>query len=193
MKKTMSKLFPRLFRAGNALSADRRGVSAVEFALIAPVFLAVLAGTVDVGRMIAVKASLESSVSTGANYVLLNGASLSSSTAKDFATTVAVLAMGGDTKGTARVTVNGGYSVTVSDGKAAADGNASEADRCYCPAAKEAGVAWKQAQCDAACPGGGHAGKFIEIRAGRPHQGLFRGDWLTGGTGEIGTSATVNP
>lgn len=53
------------FRAAiRALPADRRGVSAIEFVLIFPILIALLAGTVDIGQALMVSRRMNLVVST---------------------------------------------------------------------------------------------------------------------------------
>lgn len=54
------------------LGASDRGVSAVEFALIAPVLLITLLGAVDFGRMFYLRQGLEYAAQAGARYYVLN-------------------------------------------------------------------------------------------------------------------------
>jgi Flp pilus assembly protein TadG len=61
-------------------AADRRGVAAVEFAIIAPVLLLLLGGIVDFGLMMIGRSQLANGVAQGVQYALLIGPSVSSST-----------------------------------------------------------------------------------------------------------------
>ena len=57
-------------RAGTLLH-DRRGVSAVEFALIAPVFIMMIVGLAQVGRLFFADADLRNALSTGARQATI--------------------------------------------------------------------------------------------------------------------------
>lgn len=48
------------------LARERRGVAAVEFAIIAPVLLTIICTTIEMGHLTAVRASLESAIGTAA-------------------------------------------------------------------------------------------------------------------------------
>lgn len=61
-------------------TADRRGVAAVEFAIIAPVLLLLLGGIADFGLVMIGKSQLANGVAQGVQYALLIGPSVSSST-----------------------------------------------------------------------------------------------------------------
>jgi len=54
------------------LLASRRGVAAVEFALIAPILIALLGASVDLGRAIIIAIRLETAVRSGAEFIVQN-------------------------------------------------------------------------------------------------------------------------
>jgi len=57
------------------LKDDRRGVSIIEFGIIAPLLLTMSLGTIDMGRMFYVRQSLEYATETAARYYMLNPSS----------------------------------------------------------------------------------------------------------------------
>ena len=67
-------LFSRTFRSrfGSLVRAlrDRRGVSAVEFALVAPVLIAIPIPVYDIGSSLHAKMQVEEAVQAGAQYVI---------------------------------------------------------------------------------------------------------------------------
>ena len=54
------------------LGRDQRGTSGVEFALLAPVMLLILAGMVDFGMTLWARLQLEQSLSTITNYAIVS-------------------------------------------------------------------------------------------------------------------------
>ena len=60
---------PRVFAA---LARDRRGMSAVEFGIAAPVFLAILMPVVDLGRAYSQQIQIRQAVQAGALYASVN-------------------------------------------------------------------------------------------------------------------------
>ncbi|WP_237213600.1 TadE/TadG family type IV pilus assembly protein [Falsiroseomonas oryziterrae] len=54
------------------LGRSRRGVAAVEFALIAPLLIALLGASVDLGRAIITAIRLETAVRSGAEFIIQN-------------------------------------------------------------------------------------------------------------------------
>ncbi|WP_170314850.1 TadE/TadG family type IV pilus assembly protein [Aquibium carbonis] len=174
-------------RAILRLARDRKGVSAVEFALIAPVFLVILAGVIDVGQMMQIRSELNTAVSAGANRILLNGGGLSAGTAEAIASDVAFISAA-DTPGvTAKVTINNAFTVSMTGRAASASGKTSVADQCFCPNPQGTAVDWSVAvSCGAACPASDEfAAKYLEISVSRPYDAMF------GGYGFLGNSIAV--
>lgn len=62
-----------LLAAGRRLARDTRGVAAVEFALLAPVLLLLMAGLVDGSRLILGEMQINAAAQAGADYALRNG------------------------------------------------------------------------------------------------------------------------
>ncbi len=170
-----------------ALARDRKGAAAVEFALIAPVLLLILAGAIDIGQMMKIRSELNTSVSAGANRILLNGGGLSAGTAEAIASDVAFISAA-DTPGVSvKVTVNNAFTVSMTGGAASASGTASVADQCFCPTSLGTAVEWSlPVSCGAACPTGDeYAVKFLEISVSRAYNAMF------GGYGFVGNSIGV--
>jgi len=61
---------------GRTLPEDRRGVAAIEFAIVAPVLLMMLAGTADFGLIRAGKSQMTNGLAQGIEYALLQGPSV---------------------------------------------------------------------------------------------------------------------
>lgn len=59
--------------AGRRLAGDQTGATAVEFALLAPLLLLLLAGLIDVSRLIGVKLQAQAAAQAGADYARLRG------------------------------------------------------------------------------------------------------------------------
>src|SRR2546421_10467771 len=64
-------LRPILARIG-ALARDRRGMSAVEFGLAAPIFLAALSPVIDIGMAFSHQIRVNQAVEAGAQYAAMN-------------------------------------------------------------------------------------------------------------------------
>ncbi|QYE36590.1 pilus assembly protein [Polymorphobacter sp. PAMC 29334] len=157
---------------------DRRGASAVEFAIIAPVFALLFAGTLDIGAVLLKRFQLDNTLSAAANYALVSQANVSSAKGAALATALASIVSGSGTTQYAdsAVVVNDGPSQKVVLGVALApSGTASNADQCYCPTATPTLVWGSPVTCGNACPSGLRAGKFVQIQASRAHTPLFSG------------------
>lgn len=155
----------------------RGGASAVEFALVLPVFCMILAGVADFGGALYAKFGLDGAVAAAANYALLNATNVNSTSGASLATNLAtILASARATDwATGTVVVNNGPSATVnSAGTVTSGGTASNADLYYCPTGSGASVAWGSSVSQgASCTGGGTAGKFVMIVAHRTYNPIF--------------------
>ncbi len=61
-----------LGRRSGAMRACRRGATAVEFALVVPVFLAMTIGVVEMGRALWIKATMQHAVELTTRYFMVN-------------------------------------------------------------------------------------------------------------------------
>ena len=85
------------------LVRDRRGVAAVEFALVAPVLIVIAAGLTDMGRAVVQSAALEKGLRVGALYAARNEFPLSAAVQ----TEIENLVKTGDPTGAAPYLVSG--------------------------------------------------------------------------------------
>ena len=178
------------------LRHQKAGVSAVEFALVSPVLLVILAGTVDIGGSLKAKFELSSAISAGSNYALLNGDKVNSTGGGALAGNIATVVTSGlsSNGGSIQVVINNGatraYNATTST--ATQSGTAANADLCYCPGSSGA-VAWSTpVACGSICSAGGIAGKFVTITASKPYTPLF-GSFGIVSNGNITIQAVVKP
>jgi Flp pilus assembly protein TadG len=123
------------------------GIAAIEFALLAPVFVMVFAGTLDVGNALGnalyMQTLLDSAVAAGTNYALVNAASVTANTdpstgtalASELASRIATIvsSSNGGTAANTTVAVNNGPSVSIAGGLTISSGTTSNANLCYCP------------------------------------------------------------
>jgi Flp pilus assembly protein TadG len=158
---------------------DKRGIAAIEFALITPVFALLIAGTIDLGGALYTKFKLDSAVTAGANYAMINSANASSTNGQTLANSVSTIVEASEGAGWANntIVVNDGPSTAVTGGGSpSTSGTASNADACYCPTGAGSGFTWgSSTTCGAACSGSdtGFAGKFITISATRTYTPIF--------------------
>jgi Flp pilus assembly protein TadG len=139
--------------SGSALSLRAKqdaGTAAVEFALLASLFMIIVAGTADFGYWIYAASELTAAVSAGSQYAANNGAMV----AKDpsgLATAISTVVNSANGAGWAISTVN------VNNGSST---------NCYCPTGTPGNWTWGSAvACGSACAGGGVAGQFVTITA----------------------------
>jgi Flp pilus assembly protein TadG len=173
----------------------RDGVSTIEFALVVPVLLLIIAGIVDIGGALKAKFDLNASLSAASNFVLLNADNVTAAKGGDLATKVAAITGGGLSSGhgVVSVSVNGGPGVTVTDGASQAQSGGGNADKCYCPSRSGSTISFgAEAACGTQCSGGGTAGKFVVIHASKPHNPLFGGFGVID-AGNVNVMAVVQP
>ena len=161
-----------------ALGRDEHGVSAVEFALVSPVLLLIIAGAVDLGGALYTRFQLDCAVNAAIDYAMVNASSVNATAGPALATTLAGLVANaqGQSTAIASITVNGGPSATIAGATAGSGGTASAANACYCPSGVAPTVAWGgAATCGAACSGGGYAGKFVLVQASHTYTPILSG------------------
>ncbi|AVA24573.1 TadE/TadG family type IV pilus assembly protein [Rhizobium sp. LEGMi198b] len=163
---------------------DISGNAAVEFALIAPVFILILAGSLDLGMLIFSRFQLEATVSDSASYAMVNADLVDGKDGSDLATKIATMIASeyaaGDTQ--ASVNVNNGAVANYNGAKIVISGNVSQADACYCPSGSASSLDWgSQQSCGSSCPDGGRAGRFVSVMVKQAYTPLFSGYGLVKG------------
>ncbi len=164
---------PRWLRA----LANDDGIAAVEFALLMPIFGLIFAGIADFGGVLLTRFRLDAAVSAGANYAMVNAASVSSQSGATLANSISTVVANnaGSTWADDAIVVNNGPSQSITGGTSSSGGTAANADSCYCPTVSP-NFAWGAAvTCASPCSGGGIAGKFVTITATRTYAPLFSG------------------
>jgi len=172
-----NKLFPPFV-------ANRSGASAVEFALVSPIYMLLFVGVNDFGMAMYNKFALSGSVSAAANYAIANASEVGSANGATLAQNLALIVAGAHAANwaNATITINDGPVATLSGGVVTTSGSASAANSCYCPTLSGSAVSWGSAMtCGTSCSGGGIAGKFVSIVATTTYNSLF------GATGVIPT------
>jgi Flp pilus assembly protein TadG len=158
------------------LCRDRRGSAGVEFAMLSPAFCLILVGTIDFGSVLHTRFRLDSAVSAGANYAVVNATKVSAANGPSLASSIAAILRSSNTSNstTGTVVVNNGPQSTLANGVATPGGSSSNADSCYCPSLVSGAISWGAARtCGSACTGGGLAGKFVTISAQQAYSPSF--------------------
>jgi Flp pilus assembly protein TadG len=160
------------------LVGDDRGIAAVEFALLAPIFCLLMAGVIDLGGVLFTKFQLDAAVTAGANFAQVNASNVSSTNGAALASNIATIVETSQGAGWANdgVVVNNGPTTTVTTGTASSGGTATNADSCYCPSGTPGAFTWgSAATCGNPCSGSntGFAGKFVTITASRQYTPIF--------------------
>lgn len=154
---------------------NRRGASAIEFALIAPLILLLLAAVVDFGLLVHNRSTLETATSSAISYALAKGQDLKASNALTYAATIADIASRQlDADVTVDVILNRTLATSRTEAGLTQDGPSSAANLCYCPTRSAGTIDWGDStRCNGPCSGGGFAGRFLTIRATKHYQPLF--------------------
>lgn len=149
------------------------GSVAVEFAMIAPVFLLTLAGIVDIGSAMTTKLSQNARITAAADYALLQSAPGDAAEARTLAQRLAGLVReDGAQRG--RVVVNNAASAEWDGGLVSTSTGPGNASAFYCPALTDQGYSWGASVASGTkCAAGGTAGQFIEISASLEHVAIF--------------------
>lgn len=157
--------------------SDRRAASLVEFALVTPIFLAVLGASIDLGLAVRTKFILSSTLTTASNYALNNAAKAESTDGSTLAQNLATLiaSANGTNWANASVTVNNGPTASVNGGSLTTGGTASSANNYYCPTGSGASISWgtgttTSGTCSAT---GTVGGKFIVLTASRAYSPML--------------------
>lgn len=180
---------PRYFRSScfRQLRSCERGVSSIEFAFVAPIFLLIVAGIVDIGGALVARSDISAAVSAGSNFLLVNAPRVP--TAPEEVARQAAVITGNSlpASGIVRITINGGLTVEYSDGKFAITGDKASASQCFCPQKSAASMTLGSSlQCGKPCEAGGYAGRYIQISAAHDYSPLF------GGFGMMSSNATTS-
>jgi Flp pilus assembly protein TadG len=176
----VARTFGRLGQTARSFWYDDAGSPAVEFALIAPVLLLIVAATFDVGSIIHSKFRLDARVSSAASYSQNLGSMIVDNTAASFAATLATLVSNGTNTVDATVVLNNAMSAAFTDGTMTTSDSSGIMAQCYCPVRVNNAISWgTQKTCQATCTDGTVAGRFIEIRGDTPYVAMFAGLGLT--------------
>lgn len=149
------------------LAKEQSGSAGVEFALIAPVFVLLLAAIFEIGLVMRAQFGLISSVSAAANHTLALGDTIDGGSAQNVAATIAALAAGADRSAT--VNLNNAVTAHSDHGNIAFQDSGGDVTACYCASRLEGAFSWGSvASCGAPCNDGSVAGRFVEISAQVP-------------------------
>lgn len=185
------------YRPGWVRQLGNRGTAALEFGLLAPVLIVVLAGVVDLGNAMLTRIRLESAIAAGATYALLpaNIALVNSTSGAVLAANIATIVTNTNQGRApdATVVVNNGPSVTVTGGTQTPGGTASYANLFYCPTGSPPSWTWGNAvSAGATCSSGGSAGQFLTITASYSYTPLFPlYSFVQNGTMTVGTAVQI--
>lgn len=170
------------------LQRDRNGAAALEFAILAPILLLIMAGTTDLGLGVLTRIRMDEGVASAANSALNYGSSLSSSTVDAAASSIATILQ--RTRGftgyeaTYTISFNGSRTYDFVGGKGTASGSSAGVDECRCPMQANGIVTWgSKVDCSTSCPNKSLAGRYVLIDMKYAYTPLFPKFGLIGNEG----------
>ncbi|MCZ7853823.1 pilus assembly protein [Agrobacterium salinitolerans] len=158
------------------LIEDARGIAAIEFALVAPLFALILAGSLDLGLLLFSRFQLEAAVSDSASYAMVHTDQVDSTNGDDLAAKMATIIAGGiaSSETHAEIVVNNGAKADYDGTKIKLSGAASQSNSCYCPTGGAWTLNWGGVRsCGTSCPGGTIGGKYVVITVKQAYAPLF--------------------
>lgn len=175
------------------IQSCKKGTSAVEFALIAPVFIVIIAGMVDVGGLLLSRSDVSAAVTAGSNFLLVNADRVATAPEEVARQTAMVAGNRLLASVVVRVTINGGLTVEYSNGKFLTSGSTSSATHCFCPQGEGDSISFGSAvECGKPCGTGGYAGRYVQVAASHGYNPLFGGFGMMSQNGTVSVSSTVN-
>ncbi len=163
-KTRIGRWFATLGRARAALK-DKTGNATIEFALVIPLFAVIVVGSADIGMLIFSRFKLEGAVSASVSYAVAHVDQVDSANGGALAKNlVSIVANNSSDAVDVLVDINNGPQAVNEGAKVTLDGQPARAEACYCPKGTPSSLEWgAQYSCNAACPNGGRAGKYVAI------------------------------
>ncbi|CAM5318995.1 hypothetical protein ATER59S_00992 [Aquamicrobium terrae] len=161
---------------GRTFTCREDGVALVEFTLVLPILVLLLAMAVDFGAVIHTRFRLNAAVSAGANYAFIHGEEAAGSGASALARDIVALVADNQGPGWAEsesLVNDGPHAVRNAQGTIET-GNADHVRDCYCLTGSASSPVWGGAvTCGDQCPSGGYAGRFVLIEARHAYSPVF--------------------
>ena len=160
---------------GKRFVAGESGVSAIEFALIAPILVLILVAGLDLGLALRQRFELNSALNAATSYALVNRARVSSTEGGALVQELATLVtMELELSATVAINLNNGPQASVVGNTLTTSGSSSRADLCWCPRRSGSAIDWGSSQsCGDSCDELGQAGKFVSIAVSQPYESML--------------------
>ncbi|WP_349959217.1 TadE/TadG family type IV pilus assembly protein [Rhizobium sp. ZPR3] len=175
---SLRKLRRSISRHSNILGQDERGNAAVEFAVLAPLFIFIMAVSFDMGSLIFARFQLEAAISNSASYALVHADQADGLNDSLLAKSIALMIAGQypSAGASASIAINDGVQANFDGATIRIDGTPASTGACYCPSGSAASFVWgSQQTCSSSCPDGANAGKYVVISAKQTYAPLFSG------------------
>lgn len=155
---------------------NQLGASAVEFALLTPIILLILAAVMDLGLWINARTKLESALSSASTHVMASGQQANTDALGELTqTAVGILVQQVGEKATISATIDDAVRVSYAAGGYSTSGTESDLGRCFCPALQSEGFDWGPAQaCGTPCPSSdAFSGRYMSLSVSAPYTSIF--------------------
>lgn len=160
------------------LRHDTRGNAAIEFAVLAPIFILIMAVSSDIGALIFARFQLEAAISNSASYTIVHADQIDGTNDNQLAKNLALMIAGQYTSGdtSSSIIVNDGVQAAYDGATIKIDGTPGSTGACFCPTGTAVAFDWgSQQTCSSSCPDGANAGKYVVIAAKQSYAPLFSG------------------
>ncbi|NTJ68577.1 pilus assembly protein [Agrobacterium rhizogenes] len=175
---SLRKLRRSISHHSNILGQDKRGNAAVEFAVLAPLFIFIMAVSFDMGSLIFARFQLEAAISNSASYALVHADQADGLNDSLLAKSIALMIARqySSAGASASIAINDGVQANFDGATIRIDGTPASTGACYCPSGSAASFVWgSQQTCSSSCPDGANAGKYVVISAKQAYAPLFSG------------------
>jgi Flp pilus assembly pilin Flp len=154
----------KIQRRATLFLKNEDGVSAIEFAILAPIFVLILIAIIEFGSAILIRLELNSRISSIANFLTISGLNISNETAFENAL------IGLLDRNTApfireiNLDVNNSVLVQSVAGAVNISGTGESISSCYCPSINDSGFTWGSGTpCNSQCSSGALSGRYIRV------------------------------
>ncbi|NTH16757.1 pilus assembly protein [Agrobacterium rhizogenes] len=174
----LQKVTCKIIRQADALRRNAKGNAAIEFAVLAPIFILIMAVSFDIGSLIFARFQLEAAISNGASYATVHADQIDGTNDNQLAKSIALMIAGQFTSGntSASIVINNGMQARYDGTTIRIDGTPGSTGACYCPSGTASSFDWgSQQTCGSSCPDGAGAGKYVMITAKQAYAPMFSG------------------
>lgn len=136
------------------------GVSAIEFAILTPIFILVLIAIVEFGSAILIRIEINSRISSISNYFTISG----QRTYPEDLISELLNAHGGAAIQNISLNINNSIFSELGNGGFQYNSTSTPPSNCYCPSGAQDNITWgSPVSCGNTCPSGSRAGRYVLV------------------------------